>query len=156
MTSSLFLLLLLVSATSARYLSGRAIETQAGNMPMNGVSPVPTEAPGFNGIPKELRKRVIQNFIDPPPASWCGMIDGDYREFRASIKFFHLVYQLFHRDLILTYFKEDIVRCPPNIPCRLKSNFFITCDFNYDMPTKCLDYETYQLDPWIGDLTAAW
>lgn len=69
MNSSLFFLLLLVPATGARYVSGGAIETHAGVIPMDGVSPVPTEAPSFDGIPKELRKRDI-------PSSWCGMIDG--------------------------------------------------------------------------------
>lgn len=53
-------------------------------------------------------------------------------------------------------FEERIVSCLPNIPCKLKSNFNITCDFNYDLPTTCLDYKTYQRNPWIGDLTAVW
>ena len=74
MASSFFLLLLLVPATSARYVSGEATETQAGIMPMDGVSPVPTE---LNGIPKDagtnslnihkimhpLRKRRSATFI---------------------------------------------------------------------------------------------
>ena len=80
MASSFFLLLLLVPATGARYMSGGAIETQAGIMPTDGVSPVPTEAPGLNGVPKELRRR-FQTFVSSPPSNWCGMIDGDYREF---------------------------------------------------------------------------
>ncbi|KAL8704148.1 MAG: hypothetical protein Q9201_002698 [Fulgogasparrea decipioides] len=42
-----------------------------------GVSPRPTEAPGLHGIPKELMRRQ-QNVIYPPPANWCGFIDGDY------------------------------------------------------------------------------
>ena len=58
MASSFFLLLLLVPATSARYVSGEATETQAGIMPMDGVSPVPTEAPGLNGIPKDSGARI--------------------------------------------------------------------------------------------------
>ncbi|MCJ1344020.1 hypothetical protein MMC31_002220 [Peltigera leucophlebia] len=79
MASSFFLLLLLVPATGARYVSGGAIETQAGIMPMDGVSPVSTEAPGLNGLPKELRRRLIhQTFVSSPPSNWCGMVDGDY------------------------------------------------------------------------------
>lgn len=70
-TSLLFLLLLLVPATGARYVSKGAIKTQAGIMPMDGVSPVPTEAPGLNGIPNELRKRAIGS------TNWCGMVDGN-------------------------------------------------------------------------------
>lgn len=81
MTSALFLLLLLVPATGARYLSGEASETRTGVTATDGVSPHPTEAPGLNGIPKELRNRAIQPTLSSPPANWCGFIDGDYREF---------------------------------------------------------------------------
>lgn len=73
MTSVLFFLLLISPATRARY-SGRAIETKTGVIPMDGVSPVPTEAPGSDGIAKELRKR-------DNPQSVCGLIDGDPRKF---------------------------------------------------------------------------
>lgn len=78
MTSLLFILLLISPATRARYsyMSGRAIETKTGVIPMDGVSPVPTEAPGSNGIAKELRKR-------DSPQSVCGLIDGDPRKFSA-------------------------------------------------------------------------
>lgn len=90
MASALFLLLLLVPGSGARYLSGGAVETQPGLTATNGISPVPTEAPGLNGIPKELRKRIIQSTIYPPPPNWCGMLDGDYREFLTFNYFFHL------------------------------------------------------------------
>lgn len=56
-------------------MTGGAIETQAGIMPMDGVSPVPTEAPGLNGIPNELQRRAIAS------VNWCGLIDGKPREF---------------------------------------------------------------------------
>ncbi|KAL8647184.1 MAG: hypothetical protein Q9210_005709 [Variospora velana] len=42
-----------------------------------GVSPRPTDAPGYSRIPKELRRRQ-QDVIYPPPDNWCGFIDGDY------------------------------------------------------------------------------
>ncbi|KAL8800198.1 MAG: hypothetical protein Q9182_005356 [Xanthomendoza sp. 2 TL-2023] len=42
-----------------------------------GVSPRPTDAPGLNGIPKELVRRQ-QDVIYPPPPNWCGFITGDY------------------------------------------------------------------------------
>ncbi|KAL8689161.1 MAG: hypothetical protein Q9224_004707 [Gallowayella concinna] len=42
-----------------------------------GVSPRPTEAPGLNGIPRELVRRQ-QDVIYPPPPNWCGFINGDY------------------------------------------------------------------------------
>lgn len=81
MASALFLLLLLVPASGARYLSGQAIETQPGIVAIDGISPVPTEALGLNGIPKELRIRApVQTFIETPPSSWCGFIDGNYRK----------------------------------------------------------------------------
>ena len=44
-----------------------------------GVSPRPTEAPGLNGIPKELVRRQ-QDLIFPPPPDWCGFISGNYGE----------------------------------------------------------------------------
>ncbi|KAL8723906.1 MAG: hypothetical protein Q9166_008224 [cf. Caloplaca sp. 2 TL-2023] len=44
-----------------------------------GVSPRPTEAPGLNGVPKELMRRQ-QNVIYPPPPGWCGFITGDYSD----------------------------------------------------------------------------
>lgn len=88
MISALFLVLLPVPVACLRFLSGSALETQPGITAIDGISPVPTEAPGLNGIPKELRKRALQTFIDPPPANWCGFVDGDYREFRASITLF--------------------------------------------------------------------
>lgn len=78
MTSLLFFLMLISPATRARYsyMSGRAMETKSdsGFIPMEGVSPVPTEAPGLNGIAKGLRKR-------DNPQSVCGLIDGDPRKF---------------------------------------------------------------------------
>ena len=89
-TSTLFLLLLVVP-TGARYLSGEAIETQPGITAMDGISPVPTEAPGFHGIPKELRKRATQNSDDYPPSNWCGFIDGNTREFWALIASFGIL-----------------------------------------------------------------
>ena len=51
------------------------VPTPAGLMAMVGMSPKPTDAPGFEGIPQELRKR---NVIFPPPDNWCGFITGDY------------------------------------------------------------------------------
>ncbi|KAL9608784.1 MAG: hypothetical protein Q9167_006390 [Letrouitia subvulpina] len=42
-----------------------------------GFSPRPTEAPGLNGIPKELLGR-DDSRIFPPPANWCGFVEGDY------------------------------------------------------------------------------
>ena len=75
MNSWLFLLLLLVPAIGARYVNGGAIETQAGIMPKDGQSPLPTEAPGLNGIPNELRRR------DIALPEWCGLVDGNPGEF---------------------------------------------------------------------------
>lgn len=88
MTLALFLLLWLLPATGARYLSGGATETPPGFTATDGISPVPTEAPGLNGIPMELRKRAIQTFLTSPPSNWCGFFDGDYREFWAPITSF--------------------------------------------------------------------
>ncbi len=51
--------------------------TPAGLMAMAGMSPRPTDAPGSQGIPQELRKRNVQY---PPPENWCGFVTGDYSE----------------------------------------------------------------------------
>ncbi|KAL9019956.1 MAG: hypothetical protein Q9185_002810 [Variospora sp. 1 TL-2023] len=49
-----------------------------------GVSPQPTHAPGYNGLPKELRRRQ-QDVIYPPPDNWCGFIEGDYDFYITAI-----------------------------------------------------------------------
>lgn len=60
-----------------------AIPTPAGLMAMNGMSPRPTEAPGDGSIPHDLLKR--DQFIFPPPASWCGFVTGSYCKSKLSI-----------------------------------------------------------------------
>ncbi|KAL8823715.1 MAG: hypothetical protein Q9191_005608 [Dirinaria sp. TL-2023a] len=51
------------------------METPIGLMASAGITPMPTEAPGLNGIPKELKPR--QNALTyPPPKNWCGLIGG--------------------------------------------------------------------------------
>lgn len=52
--------------------------TPAGLMAMNGVTPRPTQAPGWDGLPRELRKRAAGEYIYPPPPNWCGFVSGDY------------------------------------------------------------------------------
>ena len=42
-----------------------------------GMSPRPTEPPGLNGIPRELRRRQNQ-YQYPPPPNWCGFVDSLY------------------------------------------------------------------------------
>ncbi len=53
--------------------------TPIGFMAVAGVSPRPTEAPGLNGIPRELVRR--QDVQWPPPANWCGFVSSDYGEY---------------------------------------------------------------------------
>lgn len=55
-----------------------AMETPMGIMATAGMSPRPTEAPGLNGLPKELVRRA--NVQYPPPPNWCGFVDGLYSE----------------------------------------------------------------------------
>ena len=50
--------------------------TPMGLMATAGMSPRPTVAPAFNGLPQELRRR--QNVQYPPPANWCGFVSGIY------------------------------------------------------------------------------
>ena len=49
-----------------------------------GMSPRPTEAPGLNGIPRELRRRQNQ-YQYPPPPNWCGFIDSLYGNATSSM-----------------------------------------------------------------------
>ena len=51
--------------------------TPLGLMASAGISPRPTEAPNWDGIPKELLRR--QNVQFPPPENWCGFVNGIYR-----------------------------------------------------------------------------
>lgn len=60
------------------------LPTPQGLLDAAGVSPRPTEAPGANGIPIELRKRK-QNILYPPPDNWCGFIEGDYSELATAL-----------------------------------------------------------------------
>ncbi|MCJ1480165.1 hypothetical protein MMC06_000319 [Schaereria dolodes] len=53
-----------------------AVVTPTGIMAQVGMSLLPTEAPGLNGVPKELFKRQSQVPF-PPPKNWCGFVDGD-------------------------------------------------------------------------------
>ena len=59
-----------------------AMETPLGIMATAGMSPRPTEAPGLNGIPKELMRRADVQY--PPPDNWCGFVDGLYGELDQS------------------------------------------------------------------------
>ena len=54
-----------------------AMETPIGIMATAGMSPRPTDAPGFKGIPKELMPR---DLAYPPPDNWCGFIEGESSE----------------------------------------------------------------------------
>ncbi|MCJ1346376.1 hypothetical protein MMC31_004592 [Peltigera leucophlebia] len=71
------LVLLLVPATSARYLIEGASTTSPGLMPVDGISPRPTRAPEWNGGLNELRRRA-DNIISSALPNWCGFIEGDY------------------------------------------------------------------------------
>lgn len=52
------------------------VQTPVGLMAAVGFSPLPTEAPGFGSIPKELLRK--QNQVPyPPPANWCGFVGGN-------------------------------------------------------------------------------
>lgn len=67
-------LLILLDLTCAIPWAGPA-PTPTGLMAQVGMSPWPTEAPGLNGIPKELLRR--QQVPFPPPLNWCGFVNGN-------------------------------------------------------------------------------
>ena len=50
------------------------VPTPTGLMAEVGMSLLPTEAPGQNGIPRELLRRAQPPF--PPPVNYCGFING--------------------------------------------------------------------------------
>ncbi|KAI4265645.1 MAG: hypothetical protein L6R38_009267 [Xanthoria sp. 2 TBL-2021] len=89
-----------------------------------GVSPRPTEAPGFNGIPKELVRRQ-QDIIYPPPAGWCGFINGDYSD--------PLTCRSTYTCLNSGY---GVGCCPDSSPC---TNIFTNCkDFGEVCDPDCM------------------
>lgn len=53
------------------------VPTPIGLTAIASMSPRPTEAPGLNGLPKELKR---QNVRYPPPENWCGFVAGQYGE----------------------------------------------------------------------------
>ena len=53
------------------------METLIGLWPLDGISPRPTQAPGLNGLPRELVKRKGGLTL---PANYCGFVSADDRE----------------------------------------------------------------------------
>ena len=49
-------------------------QTRVDRWPLDGFSPLPTQSPGLNGLPRELAKRAA-DFTLPP--NYCGFVDGD-------------------------------------------------------------------------------
>ncbi|KAI4117245.1 MAG: hypothetical protein LQ345_002479 [Seirophora villosa] len=89
-----------------------------------GVSPRPTDAPGSNGIPKELRRRQ-QNVLYPPPDNWCGFIEGDYD------------LPLTCRPSYTCVNSDTAVGCCPNTLAAC-TNIYTTChDFAYRCDSDC-------------------
>lgn len=83
-TSSLFLCLslFLPITTAMPWLEPSA--TPTGVMASVGMSLLPTEAPGFNGIPKELLRRQTTQLPYHPPDNWCGFVNGDPGEYSSK------------------------------------------------------------------------
>lgn len=82
--------LLLALLPLARAIPG-AVPTWIGPMPTpeglidtDGISPLPTPAPGWGAIPLELRRRQNTQIPFPPPDNWCGFVDGDPSELRLT------------------------------------------------------------------------
>lgn len=62
------------------------METPVGLMATAGNSPRPTQGPGLDGVPKELKLRQ-QALRYPPPNEWCGLIEGLTSESRSIRRF---------------------------------------------------------------------
>ena len=81
------LALSLVRTSMARQWQA-AMETPLGLMATAGMSPMPTAAPGSNGIPKELLRRQNTQYQYPPPDNWCGFVEGDYGIHLSNARYF--------------------------------------------------------------------
>lgn len=77
--SSISSLLIMIPFAAAMVRIQAAAPTPAASLIMNGISPRPTNPPGSNGVPRELLRRAA-GIEFPPPANWCGFVDGDYGE----------------------------------------------------------------------------
>ncbi|MCJ1433726.1 hypothetical protein MMC27_003090 [Xylographa pallens] len=94
--------------------------TPTGLMAQVGISLRPTEAPGLNGIPKELLMR--QGAVPfPPPNNWCGFVDGlgtDPLSCEASLT---------------CVYSGAVLGCCDSGPISLCTNIYTTCSQIYDL-----------------------
>ena len=112
--------------------------TPTGLMAQVGISLRPTEAPGLNGIPKELLVRQA-GVPFPPPNNWCGFVDGVGSKHPVSND---------SRKLSLTHVAADPLSCAASLTCvysgavlgccdagpiSLCTNIFTTCSQIYDL-----------------------
>ncbi|MCJ1385118.1 hypothetical protein MMC17_008237 [Xylographa soralifera] len=94
--------------------------TPTGLMAQVGISPRPTEAPGLNGIPKELLVR--QGEVPfPPPNNWCGFVDGDGTDPLSCAASLTCVYS------------GAVLGCCDAGPISLCTNIYTTCSGIYDL-----------------------
>ncbi|MCJ1401378.1 hypothetical protein MMC11_004590 [Xylographa trunciseda] len=93
--------------------------TPTGLMAQIGMSLRPTEAPGLNGIPKELLVR--QSGVPfPPPNNWCGFVDGDGADPLSCAASLTCVYS------------GAVLGCCDAGPISLCTNLYTTCSGNFD------------------------
>jgi len=70
------------------------METPVGLMATAGISPRPTQGPGLDSVPKELKPR-LQALMYPPPNEWCGLVEGLTSENRVIRHFAN------HSDIVV-------------------------------------------------------
>ena len=129
--STLFSILCLLEVTYAMMWSGPQV-TPAGLMAMKGMSPRPTQAPGGNGIPRELRKRAEDQYLYPPPLNWCGFVEGDYSMIQDDL-----------RRTELTKLVDNVLSCATDYSCSYLETAVGCCtgpvEQCQDVYTTCVD-----------------
>ncbi|MCJ1395784.1 hypothetical protein MMC18_008670 [Xylographa bjoerkii] len=93
--------------------------TPTGLMAQVGISLRPTDAPGLNGIPKELFVRQSEVPF-PPPNNWCGFVNGDGADPLSCAASLTCVYS------------GAVLGCCNSGPISLCTNIYTTCSANYD------------------------
>ena len=132
-----------------------AVVTPTGIMAQVGMSLLPTEAPGLNGVPKELFKRQSQVPF-PPPKNWCGFVDGDPSKHCHSYHQWHVLMRPLIDDPLSCVSTKNCVYSSAVIGCcdagliATCTNLFTTCANYADIGNSCDDscQSDYEILKW--------
>lgn len=111
-----------------------AMETPVGIEAAYAFSPRPTEAPGLNGVPRELLKRSVLPY--PPPPAWCGFVGGDSGAFSPALS-------RFMTDELLA----SVLSCGPSYTCDYSGTAVGCCtneaQYCTNLFTSCINNSQY-------------